>query len=63
MEQELLHYLLAAFPKSSPTFSAEDDATGDYLVICGYRVPFESPVATDPGLSRSLQGGRQRQQQ
>lgn len=49
MEQELLYYLLAAFPKSSPTFSAEDDATGDYLVIYGYRVPFDYAAAVDRG--------------
>ena len=40
MEQELLRYLLAAFPTSSPEIAADDE----YLVIHGYRVPFESPV-------------------
>ena len=49
MEPDLLYYLLAALPKSSASSSAESDATGEYLVIHGYRVPFESPVAIDRG--------------
>ena len=48
MEQDLLRYLLAAFPTdirntaaACPPDHAVDD---DHLVIRGYRVPFESPV-------------------
>ena len=44
MEQELLRYLLEAFPTSSLESSPETGADGEYLVIQGYRVPFESPV-------------------
>ena len=44
MEQELLRYLLAAFPTSSPESSLLTGADDEYLVIHGYRVPFESPV-------------------
>ena len=40
MEQDLLRYLLATFPRTSPP----PDAADDHLVIRGYRVPFESPV-------------------
>lgn len=40
MEQDLLRYLLATFPRTSPL----PDAADDHLVIRGYRVPFESPV-------------------
>ncbi|MEO7387163.1 MAG: hypothetical protein ABIX37_09530 [Gammaproteobacteria bacterium] len=40
MEQDLLRYLLAAFPKTTPGPRLDDD----YLVIHGYRVPFDSPV-------------------
>lgn len=42
MEQDLLSYLLAAFPRTAPPPRPENDE--DYLVIHGYRVPFESPV-------------------
>ncbi len=42
MEQDLLRYLLAAFPRSLPPSQPESD--DEYLVIQGYRVPFESPV-------------------
>ena len=41
MEQDLLRYLLATFPRTSPSPDAGDD---DHLLIHGYRVPFESPV-------------------
>jgi len=43
MEHDLLRYLLAAFPDraSAPAPEARED---QYLVIHGYRVPFESPV-------------------
>lgn len=41
MEQDLLRYLLATFPKTSPPPDALDDG---HLLIRGYRVPFESPV-------------------
>ena len=41
MEQDLLRYLLATFPRTSPLPDARDD---DLLLIHGYRVPFESPV-------------------
>ena len=41
MEQDLLRYLLATFPRTSPLPDARDD---DHLLIHGYRVPFESPV-------------------
>ena len=44
MEQDLLRYLLATFPTSSPASSPENGPDDDYLVIHGYRVPFESPV-------------------
>ena len=44
MEQELLRYLLDAFPTSSPASPPETGADDEYLVIQGYRVPFESPV-------------------
>jgi len=43
MEQDLLRYLLAAFPRSLPS-SSPDAGNDEYLVIHGYRVPFESPV-------------------
>ena len=41
MEQDLLRYLLATFPRTLPSPDAGDD---DHLLIHGYRVPFESPV-------------------
>ena len=41
MEQDLLRYLLATFPRTSPLPDVRDD---DHLLIHGYRVPFESPV-------------------
>lgn len=41
MEQDLLRYLLATFPRTAPPPDAGDD---DHLLIHGYRVPFESPV-------------------
>jgi len=48
MEQDLLRYLLTAFPtgagKTSEQSSPENSDTNDHLVIRGYRVPFESPV-------------------
>lgn len=40
MEQDLLRYLLATFPRNTPSPDGRDDE----LVIHGYRVPFESPV-------------------
>jgi len=43
MEQELLRYLLAAFPRTG-LVSPPDGGDDDYLVIRGYRVPFEWPV-------------------
>ncbi|MBL8201359.1 MAG: hypothetical protein JNK40_10340 [Chromatiales bacterium] len=42
MEQDLLGYLLATFPRTAPPSRPEND--DDCLVIHGYRVPFESPV-------------------
>lgn len=48
MEQDLLHYLLAAFPtdtrRTAEASSPENRDHRDHLVIRGYRVPFESPV-------------------
>ncbi len=41
MEQDLLRYLLAAFPGSPRPPDAGED---DHLLIHGYRVPFASPV-------------------
>ena len=43
MEQDLLRYLLAAFPPTG-TAPAPDRGDDDCLVIHGYRVPFASPV-------------------
>lgn len=48
MEQDLLRYLLAAFPtgtrRTTEGSSLENPDTMDHLVIRGYRVPFESPI-------------------
>ena len=48
MEQDLLRYLLAAFPtdirKAAARCPPENAGDSDHLVIRGYRVPFESPV-------------------
>jgi hypothetical protein len=49
MEQDLLRLLLAAFPRSASGSSCDSDPTDDYLVICGYRVPFDFPAAIDRG--------------
>ncbi len=40
MEQDLLRYLLATFPSTSPAPDTDDE----HLLVRGYRVPFESPV-------------------
>ena len=41
MDEDLLRYLLAAFPGDAPTARPDDE---DYLVIRGYRVPYEVDV-------------------
>ena len=48
MEQDLLRYLLAAFPtdtrRATAGSSPDSRDASDHLVIRGYRVPFELPV-------------------